>query len=149
MRLEDKKELFPVQAADQLLAGVSTKDRRKLLLLKKRISLNPGSFLVRAGEMPNGIFIHRRGVVQTIPSRRMENFLEAEEAETESVYGLAETLSGSGFDFSIRSVTSAEFDMIDRDDFFDFIRHRPDLIQRINIAFSAMYRNAVRRLTEE
>ena len=145
----DRANFFAVQAADQLLAGIGNQGRRELLKIKKPISLEPGTFLVHSGEKPDRIYIHRSGVIQTIPLSSSDTCPEAEEAYMEGVYGLAETLSGAGFNFSVRSVTRSEFDVIDRDDLFNFLRHRPELIQKLNSALSTLYRHAVRRISEQ
>ncbi len=138
---------FVVHSAHQLLAGTALVDRRELLILKKRVSIEPGRFLIQAGEDPSGVYIHRSGIIETIPVQRTDDLRE--ETDIECVYGLMETLAGADFDFSIKSVTQADFDMISRDDLLDFLRHRPKLVQRLNLALSTQYRIAVRRITEQ
>jgi CRP-like cAMP-binding protein len=144
-----RANFFAVQAADQLLAGIGNKGRRELFKLKKPISLEPGTFLVHSGEKPDRIYIHRSGIIQTIPVNSPDKWSEAKEPDSEGVFGLAETLSGAGFDFSVLSVTRSEFDAIDKEDLFEFLRHRPELILKLNAAFSALYRNAVRKIREQ
>ena len=148
MHSPEKTNFFSAQAADQLLAGIGIKGRRELRKLKKPISLEPGAFLVHFGEKPGCIYIHRDGVIQTITQDRNDDRQDAGEKVRERVYGLAEALSGATFDFSVRSITHAEFDMIEREDLFNFLKHRPELIQQLNIAFSDLYRRAISRIKE-
>lgn len=149
MHSTDRANFFAVQAADTLLAGIGDRGRRELFKIKKPMSLEPGTFLVHSGEKPDRIYIHRTGVVQTIPVSGSDDCPEAEEVDMEGVYGLAETLSGAGFNFSVRSVTRSEFDVINRDDLFNFLRHQPELIHKLNAALSTLYRQAVRRISEQ
>ncbi len=146
---DDKIEGSICHLCDQLLAGFLPGDRRALLRLKKRISLKPGNFLFKAGEQPGRIFVHRRGVIQTIPTWGSKECVDRHAAGSEIVYGLAETLSGKGFDFSIKSISSTEFDVIDKDDFFDFMRHRPELIQKLSAGLSTLYGRALRKLRKQ
>lgn len=146
MHSSENTNFFAAQAADQLLAGISTKGRRELMRLKKPILLEPGAFLVHSGEKPGRIFVHRHGVIQTISPRQTDNPQDSVEKDEERVYGLAEALSGAMFDFSVRSVTHSEFDVIEKEDLFNFLRHQPELIQQLNIAFSSLYREAICRI---
>lgn len=148
-RADDKIESSLCHPTDQLLAGLLPGDRRALRSLKKRISLQPGSFLVKVGDRPGKIFVHRSGVIQTLPTWGSEECFDRHPAETESVYGLSETLSGKGFNFSIKSVSSTEFDVIEKDDFLEFIRHRPELIQKLSAGLSALYGKALSKLRKQ
>ncbi len=146
---DDKIEDSICHPSDQLLAAFLPGDRRALWTLKKRVSLQPGNFLFKAGDQPGKIFVHRRGVIQTIPTWGSQKCVDRHAAGIEVVYGLTETLSGKGFDFSIKSISSTEFDVIDKDDFFDFMRHRPELIQKLSAGLSALYGKALRKLRKQ
>ena len=134
--------------AEQLLAGLRPGDRRELSLLKRRISFKPGDYIVKAGEKPDMIFVHRCGAFRTIEPRGSVGCIH-QEPESDLVYGLFETLSGSGFDFSIRSISMVEFDVIEKDDLLNFMRARPDLVRRLTADLSSLYEQALRKLRNQ
>lgn len=142
-RADDLVENYLCFPGDRLLEGIGPGDKRHLWKLKKPVSLEPDKYLVRSGDRPDKIFVHRRGGIETIPSWRVTNAEGSRSAQMESVYGLTEAFSSMGFDYSIKSVTAAEFDVIEKKDLFDFICQRPELIQKLLTHFGTQYSRAL------
>ncbi len=147
-RHADKNEHFICHAAADLIGGLDPQDRRELKMLKKRLNLKPGNFLVKTGEMTDRIFVHRSGMIQTIPLIGFDRYIDRRDGESEFVYGMTEALSGKGFEFSIKSISNAEFDVIEKSDLIEFIRHRPELIHQLSVCLSALYERALEKLRD-
>ncbi len=121
---------------------------RYLSIPATRLAVEPGTFLFQIGDRPDGIYIHKSGVARTFPLTLTRD-RGRHPTGVEYVYGLAETLSAMNFGFSLRSITRSEFDFIDGETFIEFISQRPELIHRVNAAFSRIYRSMIRAITKQ
>jgi CRP-like cAMP-binding protein len=140
MRSEDKTPRHPDRAADQLLEILDLADGPNISPIGERIRFTSGSLLIKAGEKPTSILIHRSGNIKIFSSCETALSDELRSSDHASVYGLIEILSGGEYRFSVTAVTDVEFFVLTEEDLFDRVRDQPDSIHRLSVLLSSLYR---------
>ena len=148
MRSEHKTRLCPIGAADQLHAFLGSNGAWSLLSIAERIFFPPGSIIIAACQKPTGILIHRGGSIQMNSSSYVAGSIGTESSGPVRIFGLVESLSNNEYRYSIQAITEAEFDVISKNAFDDFMLARPELLQKLNDALSTLYRGAICRMKD-
>lgn len=130
-------------SVDELLSGLDPRHRKALTQIERHVHLTPGTLVFASHDSPEHIYIHRRGNVAIIREDHVEKLASACPVGSAGIYGLTEALSSKPFAVTMKTVSDAEFDVIDRDDLIEYLRHQPELCFRLAELFSRLYQKAL------
>lgn len=149
MPLQDAKREYLFHGSicvDELLRGLDSGHRQSLALIESHVTILPENIVFASGDEPLKIYVHRGGRAVLFHDSGPMSTVYACPVGFNRIYGLVEALSGSTFEFSLKTVQSGEFDVIDLDDFLTFIKHQPALCFRLAEILSRLYQQAMQTI---
>lgn len=135
-------------SADDLFTGLAPAGSKNLRSIEKRVKMGPGCMVFSSGDRPLHIYVHRRGQAAVVHDGPRSGGYDCP-VELNQVYGVTEALSDTPFAVGIRTITDSDFDVIDREDFLNFIRQEPGLSFKLAEKLSHLYQRMVQRLRDQ
>ena len=126
-------------SADELFRGLTPRQQEDLALIKIHQHFLPKTTVFASREMPLRIYLHRSGRAILFHDESLINAIYACPIESDRIYGIVEVLTEKPFETGIETLSTCEFDVIDRGDFLRFIRNRPLLCYRLLEIIGRMY----------
>lgn len=144
---ETGQNSFPESiSADELFSGLTPRQKEDLALIMVREEFLPKTPVFASGEVPSSIYAHRSGRAILLHDKSLVNLDYSCPVESDRLYGTVEALLESPYEISMKTLSSCEFDMIGREDFFRFIRDRPLLCYRLVEILSRMHQHALQKI---
>ena len=149
MPLQDAKREYLFHGSicvDELLHELDPANRQSLASIEKHITILPENIVFASGDEPLKIYVHRGGRAVLFHDSGPKSTVYACPIGPNQIYGLVEALSGSTFKFSLKTVQSGEFDVIDRDKLLSFIQNQPALRFRLAEILNRLYQQAMQTI---
>lgn len=149
MQLQDEGILISIDGlltAEQLLSGASLETQSAFKAIQQEEDMGANTLVYAFGDKVDKIYLHLTGHLVQISDLSEYLAIDTANAGKTRIYGLIEALSDKPHKTGMKTVTKCKFCVIERAEFFKFLRENPSVSYRLAEKLGRSYRQAIQKL---
>ena len=117
--------------SETLFSDLTAKAQETLSQIKYTTHFQKGETVFAAGDLPQRLYILRKGNAQMLPGSETNNEQEARPIEPNEILGLTEIVANLPYETTAEATEPCEVEVINREDFIRFLREEREVCFRL------------------